>query len=484
MALRDMLRSRLALRIYLVGLAQFATILSGFITLHAIEEPRNFAPFQEHHRAIAALVANVASDEHALHVLLQNTQATAGMTLSVFGPGGALLATSALDGAPPSCRPFEPDMFRPRLPRFLGGAKPPPGPPCHAELIRLADGREGRVEIISNRPDPPPPPISGTRVILVVLVVVGVSSWLLARTLTKPLRRLTNAARAFGRGDLKTRVALPNRDELGEVSAAFDEMAERVTDLLHAEKELLANVSHELRTPLARIRMALALASEAEGDVVALRESITDITADLDELEQLISDILTTARLELETQSSSGGAPPLRREQVDVSNMLSRAASRFRAKTPNRPLSVVVPDRLPDVDGDAVLLRRVIDNLLENADKYTPIPDAPIQLVARAENKCVVVEVIDKGKGIAKEDLKSVFRPFFRVDKSRTRATGALGLGLALSKQIIDAHGGQIEIESVLHEGTCVRVILPQGAAQMPVPLPIHSSPSLGRRNP
>jgi signal transduction histidine kinase len=111
------------------------------------------------------------------------------------------------------------------------------------------------------------------------------------------------------------------------------------------------------------------------------------------------------------------------------------------------------------LDGDPVLLRRVIDNLLENARKYSDAADA-VELHATSGNE-LSIEVVDRGIGIAAADLPLLFRPFFRADKSRTRATGGLGLGLALAKRIVDAHGGTITIESVVDEGTRVRVRLP-----------------------
>src|SRR5262249_22481855 len=151
-------------------------------------------------------------------------------------------------------------------------------------------------------------------------------------------------ARAFGGGDLRARVGEARRDELGDVARAFDEMADRVTDLLRAEKELLASVSHELRTPLARIRVALDLA--AEGDAEEAREALADIAGDLDELERLISDVLTAARLDLGDGSSARGVPPLRREPIDVADLLAHAGSRFRAAHPERTLRVNVAEDL------------------------------------------------------------------------------------------------------------------------------------------
>ncbi|TKD00885.1 sensor histidine kinase [Polyangium fumosum] len=447
MALRNVLRARLALRIYLVGLAQFALVAAGFIALLEINRPKGF-PHEHQVRFFHEMIAREIDDPRELQGVLDLMQRELHATATVVDPDGAVFATNAL-GPPPRCMPPRPGKFMEDRP-----------PPCHVRPVRFPDGREGRIEQLSAFRPPPGPPITGPRVVGMVLVVVGISSWLLARTLTRPLRRLSSAARAFGGGDLKARAALPNRDELGDVSRAFDEMAERVTELLRAERELLANVSHELRTPLSRIRMALALVAEAEGDVAVAREMLGEMGGDLDELERLISDVLTAARLDFEDVASHAGIPPLRRERVDVHDLLTHAASRFRAAHPQRALRVDVPADLPSVDADPVLLRRVFDNLLENAHKYTEEPAEAVELVARG-GEDITVEVVDKGVGISAEDLPRVFRPFFRVDRSRTRATGGLGLGLPLAKRIVDAHGGHIELISTPNEGTRARVRLP-----------------------
>jgi signal transduction histidine kinase len=280
----------------------------------------------------------------------------------------------------------------------------------------------------------------------------------MARSLNRPLRKMATAARAFGGGDFDARVGITRRDELGEVARAFDEMAAQVTELIRTEKELLANVSHELRTPLARIRVALDLAAEGDADVA--RESLADIAGDLQELEQLINDVLTAARLDLGSESKSAGVLPLKRERVDVHALLEQIAARFRAAHPNRSLHTDVADDLPDVEGDPVLLRRVVTNLLENAHRYTPDPDAAIDLAARADD-AVTIQITDRGIGIAAADLPRVFTPFFRTDRSRTRETGGLGLGLALVKRIVEAHGGSVELRSVPNEGTRAEVSLP-----------------------
>jgi signal transduction histidine kinase len=329
--------------------------------------------------------------------------------------------------------------------------------PAFVMPVRLPDGGEGHAVYILRTPPSPPP--DGAVIVALMLAGAGVVSWITARTLARPLSRLSGAARDFGAGKLDTRVDLARSDEIGDVAAAFDEMAERVTTLLRAEKELLANVSHELRTPLARIRVALEIAEE--GDAETARAALGDIAEDLGELERLISDVLTAARLDLGEGPSGSGIPPLRRERIDLVGMLDHAAARFRSAHPDRLLVVAIAPGLPEVDGDPVLLRRVVDNLLENAHKYTPRIAEDVELRAAGGPDGVRIEVRDRGLGIAPEDLPHVFRPFFRADRSRTRATGGLGLGLALARRIVEAHAGTIALESRVGEGTRAVVCLP-----------------------
>jgi signal transduction histidine kinase len=241
------------------------------------------------------------------------------------------------------------------------------------------------------------------------------------------------------------------------VARAFDEMAERINALLRAQTELLANVSHELRTPLSRIRVALDLASEdpaAPGS-----EALAEIGTDLDELEQLVSDILAAAKLDLGENRASGG-PPLRRQRLSSGELIRKSAERFRARHPGRALEVQAGEGLPPLEGDAALLQRVVDNLLDNARKYSE-PDQPVTLRASAAPGGLVVEVQDRGIGIAPEDLPKLFTPFFRTDRSRTRASGGVGLGLAMAKRIVEAHGGTVSAESRASAGTTLRFTLP-----------------------
>jgi two-component system OmpR family sensor kinase len=289
------------------------------------------------------------------------------------------------------------------------------------------------------------------------VLIVGVGAVLSWRWMARPLADLSKVARALGSGDLEARAQLARNDELGELGRGFDDMAERIQGLVLTQKELLANVSHELRTPLARIRVALDIASE--GDALAARASLEEIAVDLGELEGMINDILTTTRMDLQTGSHRSTGFALRLGDVGPDSIVERASARFRARYPERALLVRAAESLPHIYVDATLFRRVIDNLLDNAHKYSP-PEQPITLGVGNGGGAVVFEVIDHGMGITERDLPRVFEPFFRAERSRSRGTGGVGLGLTLARRIVEAHGGRIELSSEAGQGTraCVSV--------------------------
>jgi signal transduction histidine kinase len=348
-----------------------------------------------------------------------------------------------LHGAPPAELPGPP-------PAGPQGAPPPPGPPP-PDRGPHRGGRGG------------PTPVAPLLTFLVSgLAIVGAGSYFTARWIAGPLATLSATARALGAGDLRARAALERGDELGDVGRAFDEMAARLEKLLLAERELLANVSHELRTPLARIRVALELASEASAD--GARPSMAEIAVDLAEIESLVGDILTTARLEIEQGQPPSSGFSLHREPIAPASLCERAAARFRGLHPERELRVHADEGLPAVEVDPALLRRAIDNLLDNAHKYSPDAREPIRLEAARCGGRVELAVIDHGMGIAADDLPRVFAPFFRTDRSRSRVTGGVGLGLTLAARIVEAHGGAIELTSAPGAGTRASILLDAAA--------------------
>jgi signal transduction histidine kinase len=242
-------------------------------------------------------------------------------------------------------------------------------------------------------------------------------------------------------------------DEVGDVGRAFDDMADRTALVLRSQRQLMGDVSHELRTPLARIRVALELAAE---DPVAAKDLLTDVGTDLDEIDQLIGDILTTARLD-------GDHAKIDREATSVTELAERATRRFQARHPRRML-----ERSPSDDRaiqcDPLLLRRAIDNLLDNAAKYSDV-DTPVTLVIQPsgtpEATTVAFEIVDRGIGMSPAQLDLAFTPFWRADNSRTRRTGGVGLGLALARRIARAHGGDVTLSSNPGQGTTARLEVP-----------------------
>lgn len=283
----------------------------------------------------------------------------------------------------------------------------------------------------------------------VLLVVFGATLWF-TRRLVRPLDTLATAARRFGEGDIEARAKLVRDDELGDVGRAFDDMAARTSALISAQRQLLADVSHELRTPLARIRVALELAVEDPG---AAKDVLADVGSDLDEIDQLIEDILTTARLD-------AADAPVKREPISVGELADRAAARFSARHPGRTLEKHVDDSERPIECDPVLLRRALDNLLDNAAKYSDAA-APVKLDVHPNGEAIAFEIVDRGVGMTKEELSRAGTPFWRADTSRARRTGGVGLGLALARRIARAHGGDVLLDSAPGRGTTARLQIP-----------------------
>lgn len=482
----------LLLRLAIVGLVQlvaFAALAIGIAYLGGRIEARTNDRAWNAVRDVRALEAFV-DDPAALDGALGRLRSERGIEVSVFATDGRSIASSI--DPPLRSRPSEgPRGDRPPPPR----AGPPPGPPpAYGPFGPPPDGRFGppppggpfgpppreprfplpfvdgpptpvhRIEFVHRsgyaliRPERDPwafvPPLA---TFLAAFVVVAIGAFLVARSIVRPLGSLARAAQALGEGDVKVRVAdaASMDDELGDVARAFDAMASRIASLLRAEKELLANVSHELRTPLARIRVALDLADE--GDARAARESLAEIAVDLAELERLVEDVMHAARTAIDAGGAVDVVPHL--ERIPLVDLVARSVRRFTLHHPGRRLEVDPIDEGPFVDVDPRLFRRVVDNLLDNAAKYS---DGDVRLRIASDADEVLLQVEDAGIGVSAEDLPRVFEPFFRADRSRTRGTGGVGLGLSLAKRIVEAHGGRITMQSEVSVGTTVRVALPR----------------------
>lgn len=304
--------------------------------------------------------------------------------------------------------------------------------------------------VVVHRPSEPPIPTGTIFVLLgVILVLTAIATTWFARSFARPLTALAEVVRRFGAGDTVARARLARRDELGEVGDAFDEMADRIDQLWQTQGTMMADISHELRTPLTRIKLAIDLAG---ADPEAARQVLDDVGADLEEIEQIIDDVFAVVRL-------SHDAAPLPRVRFDLQEVLRRSVARFREYHPHHPLVQDITGEVATAAGDAPLVRRALDNLLDNAAKYST---GRIALGLHRDAGTWVIEIADLGIGMTAEELERAFTPFWRADGSRTRATGGVGLGLALARRVARAHGGDITLTSRLGFGTTARFTLPE----------------------
>lgn len=314
-------------------------------------------------------------------------------------------------------------------------------------LFPLMDPETGRtVGIASVRPNEPHRGIALGVSTLTMLLLLGLGARSLSRSLTSRLGRVEASALRIAGGELSHRVLTPQgppADELDELALSFNGMADKLEALIQGQRVLLANVSHELRTPIARVRVVLEILegrvdqidkielgdTEAQKHIERLRKGLTDIGRDAHELEALIGDLLTSGRLEL---SVAGG--PLDLSPVRLDELSEHMAERFAA--------TVTSTSAPMIEGDRMLLERLLSNLLSNARRACPEGSLTVDVSPHADGYLIAVE--DEGRGIATEDRELVFEAFRRLDEARSRDKGGVGLGLYLSRQIARAHGGDV----------------------------------------
>jgi two-component system OmpR family sensor kinase len=400
---------------------------------------------------VGARALRESDQPERLQAELQNVRARIPLSIALYSRDGSLLFA---DGAQPEPRLGPEAVARLEHSGELKLAS-------HAIAVARRDPA-GRVQAYALVSIPPQSLVSRRLSMAVVLLLVGfaLGSVPIAHSISRPVRRLAQAASALGAGDLSARSGLTRNDELGDLSRAFDQMADRIEVLRRSERELLASVSHELRTPLSRIRVVLELAAEEFPDLA--RRHTAEIAADLNELEILIDDIIRAAQLASGVQSSNP-YPPLARSALEVEGFVKSIAQRFVDQHPDRPLTCGISCEVGlSLPADRILLKRALENLLENAHKYS-LPGRSIDLRAAqpAGQDAVTITVQDEGVGIDATDLPHVFTPFFRGDRSRARKTGGTGLGLTLAQRIVQAHGGTIRLESEPDRGTTVTISLP-----------------------
>lgn len=282
-------------------------------------------------------------------------------------------------------------------------------------------------------------PLAAVGVFLLGAALTVFTALLMARRSSRQLRVLADKAREVGQGRDPERLPETGPLELRQLTAAFNRMAEEVRGLLENRTVLLSGISHDLRTPITRLKLALSMLDGADPDLVARMER------DLDEMNRLISDMLAFARaLKMEDLA-----------ECDLNRLLDDLAAQAGRLGPVewRP-GAPCPARI----GEAAL-RRVVGNLLENARRYGG--GEPVTLTLGRTGPDIRIGVLDRGPGIPAAQREAVFRPFYRLEQSRSREQGGSGLGLAIVRQLTDAYGWRIELSDREGGGLRAELVIP-----------------------
>ncbi len=313
-----------------------------------------------------------------------------------------------------------------------------------------------------------PPPL-GERVpgdIIWVLklgtIISALMCLVIAHYLSKPIERLRLATNELARGNLDIRVGATigkRNDEIADLVRDFDSMAGELRNQIQSERNLLSGVSHELRSPIARMRLALALARTA--DRPERDEMLDRIEQDTIQLDSMLERILTVARLE------NGQYKP-RFESLSLNDIIDEVLddARFEAAATDANISYV-DGALLEVNGDPGLLRSAIENVVRNAIFYSG-QGGEIHVRLGLDNNNAVLTVRDNGKGVPEDALPLLFKPFYRVDDARGTNTGGMGLGLAIVRNAVAAHGGIVTARNVSPHGLEVELRIPVAGSALP----------------
>ena len=267
-------------------------------------------------------------------------------------------------------------------------------------------------------------------------------NYFMVNNLLDPVRLLRKGAERIRLGDLSFRVKSNRQDELGELTDSINHMADSLQSMLEAKRQLLLAISHELRTPITKAKLRLEFMPESH-EKDQLKE-------DIQEIELLISDLIEAERLNEEHAV-------LTAEPTPIAAFVEGVCEQFESYPGGMKLELPTEDR--EVVIDNLRVRLLITNLVNNAIRHGE--GNPITVRVNSNSDFVHLEVEDNGEGIAEEHLSQISEPFYRADSSRQRHTGGFGLGLYLCRLIVQAHGGELIIQSQLSEGTYIKVKLP-----------------------
>lgn len=284
-------------------------------------------------------------------------------------------------------------------------------------------------------------------------VVALLISFFISRRITYPIQKMTTVAQAMGEGDLAQRVEVNSKDEIGILGKQLNQLAAHLEKLEELREKLTADVAHELRTPLTTIQSYIE--AFQDGVMSANQENLSSIYEEVIRLVELVNDLQ-------ELSITEGGKYDFEFELVDLKCFIQDSVRNLSQLFKEKDIDVKVdlPEEEIELECDKDSLNKIIHNVLSNAYKYTEKNGQVIVDVKRKNNKAII-KIKDDGIGIAKKELPYIFERFYRVDESRTRQTGGTGIGLAIVKELVEAHTGEIDVNSRLEEGTEFIISLP-----------------------
>jgi signal transduction histidine kinase len=280
--------------------------------------------------------------------------------------------------------------------------------------------------------------------LLLLLSALFLLAFFLIRHVLKPIRWLDTGVKKIAMGDLNYQIPEGKKDELGDLTKAFNTMTQRIREMIHARDQLLIDVSHELRSPITRIRVALEFLPESKNKVY--------INNDINEIELMITEILESERLK-------GEYGQLVLEKTDIAELIRKTVKLFDNCLPG--IVMHLPDKPVALPLDRKRIQIVIKNIIDNACKYSKEGSEPVEVKLEENPGTVTLAITDNGIGIPEEEIPYLFEPFYRVDRSRSKKSGGYGLGLNLCRKIVEAHGGEIIIENNPRGGSRVIITLP-----------------------
>ena len=289
----------------------------------------------------------------------------------------------------------------------------------------------------------------------VTLAVAGFGGVFLAGRALSPIDKITRTVRHISAEDLGQRLNmhLPD-DEVGRLARTFDEMSARLDDAFRRQRQFTADASHELRTPLTVIKGQIDVSLQKEREPEAYRQVLKAVNEEVDHLIRLAGSLLTLTR-------ADAGQIPLMFDRVDVAELTAGVLEQVRSRAMDKGVGLRFDNGSPGtIQADEDLLLQLMLNLVDNAIKYSPC-GGEVNVGWKVNGRQVELRVQDTGVGISREHLPYLFDRFYRVDKGRSRVEGGVGLGLAISRWIAQAHGGSIRVESVPGKGSTFTVLLP-----------------------